>query len=70
MYSLLCTGSKLKTCTVGEVQMDACGAGVAVLDNKLYVVGGSQGRTASSMCQVYEPASNSWSKVAELNTGE
>jgi N-acetylneuraminic acid mutarotase len=50
--------------------MDACGAGVAVLDNKLYVVGGSQGRTASSMCQVYGPASNSWSKVAELNTGE
>ncbi len=40
------------------------GAGAAVLDGKLYVIGGISGSTLSTAVQVYNPVTNTWHEAA------
>ena len=39
---------------------------VAVLNNKLYAVGGSDGHTELRSVECYDPETNKWSFVAEM----
>ena len=45
-------------------------AGVGVLNNKLYVIGGYNGQRAEKTCEVYDPATHRWSTIAKLNEGK
>lgn len=42
-------------------------AGVGVLKGLLYAVGGHDGPLVRKSCEVYDPASNSWRQVADMN---
>lgn len=41
--------------------------GVGVLKGLLYAVGGHDGPLVRKSCEVYDPASNSWRQVADMN---
>src|SRR6185295_735113 len=43
----------------------------AVIDNKMYVFGGYTdfSATNSTRCDVYDPVSNSWTRIADMPTG-
>lgn len=43
------------------------GAGVGVLDNLLYAVGGHDGPLVRKSVEVYHPDTNSWSQVADMH---
>lgn len=46
---------------------------VAVLQNRLFCVGGAQqttGVAAMKTCQVYDPEQNTWSHTTQLATGK
>ena len=43
-----------------------CHPGVAALDNKMYVTGGYAGQPMSSV-DCYDPDTNTWSQVANMN---
>ena len=43
--------------------------GVAVLNGKLYVVGGWGGQAAFAKCEMYDPETSKWRAIAPLNTG-
>lgn len=42
-------------------------SGVGVLKGLLYAVGGHDGPLVRKSCEVYDPASNSWRQVADMN---
>lgn len=42
--------------------------GVAVIDNKLYVVGGRDGLKTSNMVECYNPISKVWSTMPPMST--
>lgn len=42
--------------------------GVAVIDNKLYVVGGRDGLKTSNMVECYNPDNNVWSTMPPMST--
>lgn len=42
--------------------------GVAVIDNKLYVVGGRDGLKTSNMVECYNPVNNVWSTMPPMST--
>lgn len=42
--------------------------GVAVIDNKLYVVGGRDGLKTSNMVECYNPINNVWSTMPPMST--
>lgn len=42
--------------------------GVAVIDNKLYVVGGRDGLKTSNMVESYNPVNNAWSTMPPMST--
>lgn len=42
--------------------------GVAVIDNKLYVVGGRDGLKTSNMVESYNPVNNVWSTMPPMST--
>lgn len=41
--------------------------GVGVLKGLLYAVGGHDGPLVRKSCEVYDPTSNSWRQVADMN---
>ena len=53
-----------------NVKYVAVSSGVAVLDDKLYVVGGWSGQTGLAKCEVYDPDLKKWSPIASLKTGK
>lgn len=54
--------------TVTDVSMRAMpSSGVGVLKGLLYAVGGHDGPLVRKSCEVYDPASNSWRQVADMN---
>lgn len=42
-------------------------SGVGVLKGLLYAVGGHDGPLVRKSCEVYDPATNSWRQVADMN---
>ncbi len=44
------------------------GAGVGVLENMLYAVGGHDGPVVRKSVEVYDPVANKWSSVSEMST--
>lgn len=42
-------------------------AGVGVLKGLLYAVGGHDGPLVRKSCEVYDPSTNSWRQVADMN---
>ncbi|MBO0871722.1 MAG: carboxypeptidase regulatory-like domain-containing protein, partial [Micromonosporaceae bacterium] len=55
---------------VADMLFGVSAAGVAVLDGKIYVVGGCRGDCApsSTSTQVYDPASDTWTQAADYPT--
>lgn len=43
------------------------GAGVGVLNNLLYAVGGHDGPLVRKSVEVYDPTTNAWRQVADMN---
>uniref|UniRef100_A0A3B5QSV2 Influenza virus NS1A binding protein a n=1 Tax=Xiphophorus maculatus TaxID=8083 RepID=A0A3B5QSV2_XIPMA len=54
---------------VPELRTNRCNAGVCSLNNKLYVVGGSDpcGQKGLKNCDVFDPVAKTWSNCASLN---
>lgn len=48
------------------MQSQRCSAGVAVLDGKLYAVGGRDGASCLRTVECYDPHTNKWTSVAPL----
>lgn len=44
-----------------------CWTGVGVLKGLLYAVGGHDGPLVRKSCEVYDPATNTWKQVADMN---
>lgn len=44
-----------------------CWTGVGVLKCLLYAVGGHDGPLVRKSCEVYDPATNTWKQVADMN---
>ena len=44
-------------------------AGVGVLNNELYVIGGYNGQRAERSCEVFNASTKQWSKIAKLQEG-
>lgn len=44
-----------------------CFTGVGVLNNLLYAVGGHDGPLVRKSVEVYDPATNTWRQVADMN---
>ncbi len=44
-----------------------CWTGVGVLKSLLYAVGGHDGPLVRKSCEVYDPATNTWTQVADMN---
>lgn len=53
---------------VAEMSARRSGAGVGVLDNLLYAVGGHDGPIVRKSVEVYDPAQNTWKAVADMET--
>ena len=54
--------------TVAEMSARRSGAGVGVLDNLLYAVGGHDGPIVRKSVEVYDPSTSSWRSVADMAT--
>lgn len=53
-----------------DLSITACpmpSSGVGVLKGLLYAVGGHDGPLVRKSCEVYDPATNSWRQVADMN---
>uniref|UniRef100_A0A673KNB2 Kelch-like protein 2 n=1 Tax=Sinocyclocheilus rhinocerous TaxID=307959 RepID=A0A673KNB2_9TELE len=50
-----------------EMGIRRSGAGVGVLKGLLYAVGGHDGPLVRKSCEVYDPATNTWKQVADMN---
>lgn len=51
---------------VAPMQIQRCSAGVAVLKDRLYVVGGRDGASCLRTVECYDPYTNKWSLAAPL----
>ena len=43
------------------------GAGIGVIDNKMYAVGGHDGPIVRKSVEVYNPETDEWSSVSDMN---
>ncbi|XP_006825023.1 influenza virus NS1A-binding protein homolog [Saccoglossus kowalevskii] len=62
---------KFARCALGAAELDGklVAAGAAVLNDKLYLAGGSRGPIGLKSCEVYTPETDSWSTISDLNVG-
>lgn len=52
---------------IAEMSTRRSGAGVGVLNNLLYAVGGHDGPLVRKSVEVYDPTTNAWRQVADMN---
>lgn len=53
--------------TVAEMTARRSGAGIGVIDDQLYAVGGHDGPLVRKSVEVYNPISDTWRPVADMN---
>jgi kelch-like protein 2/3 len=46
----------------------AGGAGVAVIDNTLFAIGGHDGPQVKSQCEIYDIETDTWKCIADMNS--
>lgn len=54
--------------SVASMNYRRSGASVSVFDSKIYVIGGHDGPTVHKSAEVYNPSSNKWELIAEMNS--
>ncbi|KAL9883606.1 uncharacterized protein ACN427_010838 [Glossina fuscipes fuscipes] len=54
-------------CAAADISARRCGAGIGVLNNILYAVGGYDGQMVYKSAEAYNPESNQWHSVADMS---
>ena len=54
---------------IAACPVERSNAGVCALNGKIYVIGGGTTR-GMQRCDTYDPTTNEWTRIADLNTGK